>query len=126
MLKTHKLNIKYISLIGIVYIYTTFNNTLITITDFKGKTLTFGSSGILGLKGSKRSTAYAGQSIATVLGKNLFNLGIKFLQIKIKGFGNARKSVLKGFLAASLKIISIKDVTAVSHNGCRKRKKRRI
>jgi small subunit ribosomal protein S11 len=126
MSKTHKLDRKHTSLIAIVYVYTTFNNTLITITDINGKTLTFGSTGALGLKGAKRSTAYAGQSIATVLGKKLINLGVHFLQIKVKGFGNARKSVLKGFLAASLKIISVKDITSISHNGCRKRKKRRI
>lgn len=126
MLKTKKLNSQYTSLVGIAYVYTTFNNTLITITNIKGTTLTFGSSGFLGLKGAKRSTAYAGQSIANILGKKISDLGIHFLQIRLKGFGNSRKSVLKGFIAANLKLISIKDFTSIAHNGCRLRKKRRI
>jgi small subunit ribosomal protein S11 len=120
------LNQKYTSQIGIVYVYSTFNNTLITITNIKGKTLVFASAGFLGLKGVRRSTAYAGQTLATMLGKKISELGIHFVQIRLKGFGNARKSVIKGFTATNLEIISIKDFTPIAHNGCRRKKKRRI
>jgi small subunit ribosomal protein S11 len=126
MLKIKKLNTKYTSLVGIVYVYNTFNNTLITITNIKGKTLLFGSCGFLGLKGAKRGTTYGGQSIANTLGKKIYEFGIYFLQIRLKGFGNSRKSVLKGFTAANLKIISIKNFNCMRHNGCRAKKIRRI
>lgn len=126
MLKTKNLSNKYAARIGVAYVCSTFNNTLITITNIKGKTLIFASAGFLGLKGVRRSTSYAGQTLATVLGNKMSGLGIQFLQIRLKGFGNARKSVIKGFVATNLKIISIKDFTPIAHNGCRKRKKRRI
>jgi len=126
MIETKTLSHKYISQIGIVYVYSTFNNTLITVTNIKGKTLIFASAGFLGLKGVRRSTAYAGQTLATVLGKKISGLGIHFIQIRLKGFGSSRKSVIKGFTATNLEIISIKDFTPIAHNGCRKKKKRRI
>lgn len=126
MLKIKTLNSKYSSLIGIVHIYTTFNNTLITISNLKGHTLICASSGFLGLAGSKRSTSYAGQIVANMIGKKVYELGIRFLQIRLKGFGNSRKSVLKGLVTANLKIISLKDITPIAHNGCRSKKKRRI
>lgn len=121
-----RLNHKYSYLTGIVYIYLTFNNTLISVTDINGKTILFGSSGLLGLKGAKRGTSYAGQSIATMLSKKLYLLGFRFLYIQLKGFGGARRSVLKGFAFSNFKVISIKDHTAIAHNGCKQKKKRRI
>lgn len=126
MKKLKKLNNKYVNLIGIVHIFSTFNNTLITITNIKGKTILFGSSGFLNLKGAKRGTAYSGQLIADILGKKIFGLGFRFVFIQFKGFGNARKSILKGFKSSNLKAIKIKDCTAIAHNGCKKKKKRRI
>jgi small subunit ribosomal protein S11 len=126
MLKIKKLNTKYTSLVAIVYVYTTFNNTLITITNIRGKTLLFGSCGFLGLKGAKRNTTYAGQYIANILGKKIYDFGLNFLQIRLKGFGNSRKPILKGFMIANLKIISIKDSNCMAHNGCRAKKQRRI
>lgn len=121
-----RLNHKYSYLTGIVYIYLTFNNTLISVTDINGKTILFASSGLLGLKGAKRGTSYAGQSIAMMLSKKLYLLGFRFLYIQLKGFGGARRSVLKGFTFSNFKVISIKDRTAIAHNGCKQRKKRRI
>lgn len=126
MLKLKKQTTKHSNLIGVVYVQTTFNNTLITVTDVKGKTILFGSSGFLGLKGARRSTPYAGQSIANIIGTKLFNLGFRFLYIQLKNFGSARKSVIKGFILANLKVIIIKDSTPVAHNGCKAKKKRRI
>jgi small subunit ribosomal protein S11 len=125
-LKTKKLNNFYKSLVGIAYINTTYNNTLITITTVKGRPLIFGASGFLGLFGSARSSSYAGQAIANSLGKKLLNLRVYFIQIKIKGFGNSRKSILKGFIAANIKVLNIKDVTVNAHNGCRNKKIRRV
>lgn len=113
-------------ILGIAHVYITFNNTIITVTNIMGKTLAFGSTGILGLKGAKRSTTYAGQSLGTLIGKKVANLGVQFLQIKVKGFGNASKSVLKGLLVSNLKILAIQNVTPITHNGCRAKKVRRI
>lgn len=125
MFKSKKLG-THSRLIAIIYVYSTFNNTLITITNIDGKVLTFGATGFLNIKGSKRSTAFAGQNIATVLAKKLTNLGIKFLQLKFKGFGISRKSVLKGFSTYNFTILSIKHLQLSAHNGCRQKKKRRI
>lgn len=126
MKKVNKLNNKYLLLIGIVHIYSTFNNTLITTTNMKGESILFGSSGFLNLKGAKRGTSYAGQLISEILGKKMFLLGFRFVFIQFKGFGNARKSVLKGLKLSNLKAIKIKDCSMISHNGCKKKKKRRI
>lgn len=123
---TLSLHKRYLYIIAIVYIYTTFNNTLITITNIKGKTIIFSACGFLNMKGAKRSTPYAGQSLAEFLGKKLFSRGIRLLYIKLKGFGVARKAVVKGFSSTNLKIIRIKDYTSTPHNGCRFKKKRRI
>ena len=117
---------KNFHIVAIVYIYTSFNNTLITITNIKGQTVLFASSGCLGLKGSKRSTTFAGQSLADLIGKKMFALGFRFVYIQLKGFGAARKSVLKGFSSSNLKILMIKDKTNIAHNGCKAKKKRRI
>lgn len=126
MKKFKALNNKYSSLIGIVHILSTFNNTLLTITNIEGNTILFGSAGFLNLKGAKRGTAYAGQLIADILGKKMFTLGFRFIFIQFKGFGNARKSILKGFKSANLKAIKIKDCTSIAHNGCKTKKRRRI
>lgn len=117
---------KNVYLIAIAYVYSSLNNTLITITNIKSQTILFGSSGLLALKGAKRSTSFAGQNLAEILGKKVFSIGFRFIYIQIKGFGNSRKSVLKGFMSSNLKIIAIKDCTKISHNGCKAKKRRRI
>jgi small subunit ribosomal protein S11 len=126
MKKIKKLNNKYLYLIGIVHVYSTFNNTLITITNIKGQTILFGSCGFLNLKGAKRSTSYAGQLIAETLGKKMLLLGLRFIFIQFKGFGNSRKSILKGFKLSHIKALKIKDCTGICHNGCKQKKQRRI
>lgn len=113
-------------LVAFVYIKFSFNNTLITITNIQGKTISFGAGGFLGLKGSRRSTAYAGQTIAILLGKKLFSLGFRYIFVNLRGFGSSRKTVLKGFVSTKLKILKIRDITAIAHNGCKAKKKRRI
>jgi small subunit ribosomal protein S11 len=114
------------SLIAIVNIFSTSNNTIINISDTYSKTLFFGSGGLLGIKGSRRSTSYAGQAIASVVGKKLLSLGVKYIYIKLKGFGKGRYSSLKSFFILGFNIINISDVTSLPFNGCKPSKKRRI
>lgn len=121
-------NIKYKTnlLVAFVFISLSFNNTLITITNFNGKTISFGSGGLLGLKGARRSTSYAGQTVATLLGKKIFALGFRYIILNLNGFGSARKTILKGFISTKLRVLRIRDTTSIAHNGCKAKKKRRI
>ena len=121
-------NIKYKTniLVAFVYISLSFNNTLITITNFNGKTVSFGSGGFLGLKGARRSTSYAGQTVATLLGKKIFALGFRYIILNLNGFGSARKTIVKGFISTKLRVLRIRDTTSIAHNGCKAKKKRRI
>jgi small subunit ribosomal protein S11 len=121
-LKTNKRT----NLIAVANILSTSNNILINISDLDNKTIYFGSSGLLGVKGSRRSTSYAGQSIANMLGKKLFFLGVRYLYVKIKGFGYSRYSSLKGLNLAGIKFLSILDVTPIPFNGCKPPKRRRM
>jgi len=125
MLINLKIN-KKINLIAVANILSTSNNILINISDLNNKTLYFGSSGLLGVKGSRRSTSYAGQSIANMLGKKLYFLGVRYLYIKIKGFGYSRDSSLKGLKLTGIKFLLISDVTPLPFNGCKPSKKRRM
>jgi small subunit ribosomal protein S11 len=113
-------------LIAIVNVFSTSNNTIINISDIYSKTLFFGSGGLLGIKGSRRSTSYAGQAIASVLGKKLLGLGVKYIYIKLKGFGKGRYPSIKGFSILGFNILNISDVTSLPFNGCKPPKKRRI
>ena len=121
-LKTNKRT----NLIAVANILSTSNNILINISGLDNKTIYFGSSGLLGVKGSRRSTSYAGQSIANMLGKKLFFLGVRYLYVKIKGFGYSRYSSLKGLNLAGIKFLSILDVTPIPFNGCKPPKRRRM
>lgn len=102
------------------------NNTIICILNFQNEVLFCGSSGFLNIKGAKRSTSYASQRIATILGKKLYFLGFKYVYIIVKGFGNGRYSSIKGFSLAGLIILNVFDKTSLPFNGCRAPKKRRI
>lgn len=121
-----KINHKTALFIGIVHVFLTHNNTLITVTSIYGKTITFGSAGFLDFKGSKRGTIFASNGIIIFIGKKLLDIGIKFIQIRFKGFGNSRAFLLQSFLVLNLKIISVQDSMSIAHNGCRSKKKRRI
>jgi small subunit ribosomal protein S11 len=118
--------VKRSNLIIIVNISCTSNNVIINISDIFNKTIYFGSGGLLGLKGSRRSTSYASQSIASVLGRKVYLLGARYAYVKIKGFGSSRYSSIKGLSMAGLKILNIIDLTPFPFNGCRSSKKRRI
>ncbi|MCM8800732.1 MAG: 30S ribosomal protein S11 [Candidatus Omnitrophica bacterium] len=111
---------------GIAHIQATFNNTIITITDKQGNTLVWSSPGIVGYSGSKKSTPFAAQVAATDAAKKAKEIGIKEVEIRVKGPGFGRESAIRALQAAGLTITSIKDVTPIPHNGCRPKKKRRV
>jgi len=114
------------SAVNIVHAYCTSNNTKITVTDNEGKTLVWASGGSVGFKGSKRSTSYAAQATAEIVGEKAYKIGIRNVQIRLKGIGKGRFSVAKGIRSTGLRIQSITDVTPLPHNGCRPPKKRRV
>ena len=111
---------------GVAHIQATFNNTLITISDLQGQTLCWSSAGAIGFKGSRKSTPYAAQRTAETVADKAKKLGMKELEIRIKGPGSGRESAIRGLQAAGLTIRAIEDVTPIPHNGCRPRKNRRV
>jgi small subunit ribosomal protein S11 len=111
---------------GIAHIVSSFNNTIITITDEKGNALAWSSSGHKGFKGSRKSTPYAAQIAAEDAGTKAKEFGLKNLQVFVKGPGGGRESALRALQAVGFYITSIKDTTPIPHNGCRPPKKRRV
>jgi small subunit ribosomal protein S11 len=111
---------------GIAHIHASFNNTIITITDRQGNTLSWASSGGAGFKGSRKSTPFAAQVAAEAAGRAAQESGIKNLEVQIKGPGPGRESSVRSLNALGIKILQIQDVTPIPHNGCRPPKKRRI
>lgn len=111
---------------GIANIYTTFNNTIITISDRNGNTIAWSSCGEKGFRGSKKNTPFAAQTVAENICKKALEFGIVEVEIKIKGPGAGRDSVLRTIINSGLKPIFVKDVTGLPHNGCRPPKKRRV
>ena len=111
---------------GAAHIQSTFNNTIVTITDVKGNAISWASSGGLGFRGSRKSTPFAAQVAAEAAGKAAQECGVKNLEVRIKGPGPGRESSVRALNALGLKITAITDVTPIPHNGCRPPKKRRI
>ena len=111
---------------GTAHIQATFNNTIITITDTNGEVITWSSAGNLGFKGSRKGTPYAAQMAAAAVAKKAIDIGMKQIDIFVKGPGAGRESAIRALQAAGLEINLIKDVTPVPHNGCRPPKKRRV
>ena len=111
---------------GIAHVHASFNNTIITITDRQGNTLSWATSGGAGFRGSRKSTPFAAQVAAEAAGRVAIEYGIKNLDVRIKGPGPGRDSSVRAQNALGIKILSISDVTPVPHNGCRPPKKRRI
>jgi len=111
---------------GIVHINSTFNNTLVTITDEQGNTIAWASSGGQGFKGSKKATPYASQITAEDAGKKAMEQGIKTLAVKMKGPGSGRESAVRALQGLGIIITSIEDVTPIPHNGVRPPKRRRV
>lgn len=108
------------------HIRSTFNNTIITITDLNGDVITWTSGGTVGFKGSRKSTPYAAQLAARRAAKAAMDLGVRDLDIFIKGPGPGREAAVRALQAAGMRVRSISDVTPVPHNGCRPPKKRRV
>ena len=111
---------------GIAHVHASFNNTIITITDRQGNTLSWATSGGCGFRGSRKSTPFAAQVAAEHAGRQAQECGVKNLEVRIKGPGPGRESAVRALNALGLKISSISDVTPVPHNGCRPPKRRRI
>ena len=111
---------------GVAHVNSTFNNTKVTITDAQGNAISWSSAGAHGFKGSRKSTAYAAQVIAGDAAKKAQLLGMKEVEVRIKGPGAGRESAVRGIAAAGIEISTIKDITPVPHNGCRPPKRRRV
>ena len=110
---------------GVAHILSTFNNTVVTITDKEGNTLCWASSGTQGIKGSKKSTAFAASESAKMAGTKAVEMGMKKVAVIVKGLGAGREAAIKSLQAVGLEITSISDETPIPHNGCRPPKKRR-
>jgi small subunit ribosomal protein S11 len=112
--------------VGIANIKTTFNNTIITISDILGNTLCWDSAGTAGFKGARKNTPFAAQVAARNVAIKAIELGMQKVEIVVKGRGNGRESSIRAIKLAGLNIVSIEDRTSVAHNGCRPPKKRRL
>jgi small subunit ribosomal protein S11 len=111
---------------GIAHIKSSFNNTVITITDDKGSTIAWGSTGGAGFKGSKKGTPFAAQQAAEIAARKAIENGMKEVEVEVKGPGAGRETAIRALQASGLRVISIKDVTPLPHNGCRPPKRRRV
>jgi small subunit ribosomal protein S11 len=111
---------------GVAHVSASFNNTMITITDAQGNTISWSSAGSMGFKGSRKSTPYAAQVAAEDAGRKASEHGMKTLEVEVCGPGSGRESALRALSAAGFQITSIRDVTPIPHNGCRPRKRRRV
>jgi len=120
--KKEKRNIPH----GVAHIKSTFNNTLVTITDLEGKTVAWASAGTQGFKGSRKSTPFAAQMTAEDAARKAMDQGMRSVEVLIKGPGAGRETALRALQAAGFRITRIKDVTPIPHNGCRPPKRRRV
>ena len=111
---------------AIAHVNSTFNNTLVTITDYQGNTIAWSSSGSMGFKGSRKSTPYAAQLAAEDAGKKASEHGVKIVDIEVQGPGSGRESALRALQIVGFQVNSIRDVTPIPHNGCRPKKRRRV
>ena len=111
---------------GIAHVKETFNNTIVTITDLRGHTISWASAGKVGFKGSKKSTPFAAQLAANSSAKEAMGLGLRKIEVWVKGPGGGREAAIRSLSAAGLDITAIKDVTPMPHNGCRPSKRRRV
>ena len=111
---------------GLVYIQATFNNTIVTVTDAAGNTISWSSAGVMGFKGSRKSTPFAAGLVAEDACKKAMDHGLKAVGVYVKGPGSGRESALRAVANCGLRITHIRDVTPIPHNGCRPPKKRRV
>jgi len=120
--KRERKNVPY----GLVFIQASFNNTIVTITDQTGNTLSWKSSGSLGFRGSRKGTPFAAQQAAMTAANKAGESGLRVVEVRVAGPGSGRESALRSLQAAGFTITSIRDVTPIPHNGCRPRKRRRV
>lgn len=111
---------------GVVHIRSTFNNTIVTITDVNGNALSWATSGHMGFKGSRKSTPFASQLAAETAAKSAMEHGLREVEVFVKGPGSGREAAIRQLQAAGLEVTTIKDVTPIPHNGCRPPKRRRV
>ena len=111
---------------GVVHVQSTFNNTIITVTDSIGNTISCASAGSSGFKGARKGTPFAAQTASEAACTNAFNLGLKKVDVLIKGQGSGRETAIRAVQSTGLEIMTIKDITPLPHNGCRSPKKRRV
>jgi small subunit ribosomal protein S11 len=111
---------------GIAHVNSSFNNTMITISDVQGNTIAWSSSGAMGFKGSRKSTPYAAQIAAETVARKAQDHGMRTLEVEVSGPGSGRESALRALQAAGFTITTIRDVTPIPHNGCRPPKRRRV
>ena len=111
---------------GVAHVNASFNNTMITITDAQGNTISWSSAGTMGFKGSRKSTPYAAQMAAEDAGRKAMEHGVKTLEVNVAGPGSGRESALRALQAVGFTITTIRDVTPIPHNGCRPPKRRRV
>lgn len=111
---------------GVAYIQSTFNNTIITITDHQGNTVCWASAGTAGFKGARKGTPFAAQLAAREVSGKAKEFGVRYVDVKIKGPGAGRESAIRALQSEGLEIKSIRDITPIPHNGCRVRKRRRV
>src|SRR5437667_4761976 len=111
---------------GVAHVNASFNNTIITITDQQGNAISWSSAGMMGFKGSRKSTPYAAQVAAEDAGKKAIEHGMRTLEVEVSGPGSGRESALRALQAVGLVVTSIRDVTPIPHNGCRPPKRRRV
>jgi len=123
--KTRKRDRK-VSANGVAHVQASFNNTIVTITDTDGHVITWASAGKVGFKGSRKSTPFAAQVAAEASAREALNLGMKRVEVWVKGPGSGREAAIRSLQAAGLEISAIKDVTPIPHNGCRPPKRRRV
>ena len=111
---------------GVAHVNSTFNNTMVTIADAQGNAIAWSSSGLMGFKGSRKSTPYAAQLAAEDAGKKAMDHGMKTLEVQVQGPGSGRESALRALQSVGFTITTIRDVTPIAHNGCRPPKRRRV
>jgi small subunit ribosomal protein S11 len=111
---------------GVAHVNASFNNTMITITDAQGNTISWSSAGMMGFKGSRKSTPFAGQMAAQQAAEKAAKFGVKEIEVRVKGPGSGRESAITALQAAGITVKQIEDTTPIPHNGCRPRKKRRV
>ncbi|MDP2967564.1 MAG: 30S ribosomal protein S11 [bacterium] len=111
---------------GRVYIFSSYNNTIITLTDLGGNVLGWASAGSIGFKGTKKATPFAASRVAEAITQIVYKIGIEKIEVLVKGIGSGRESAIRSLAARGLEIVSIKDTTPIPHNGCRPPKVRRL